>query len=540
MRANLLPYRDFLRLGLLGGYIIIAISLGSLAGCGATRGIASTHFEGSTVQVAIPGDASTLNPVISSSDEEFYIEEAIFDGLVKFDADGQLIPDLALAVPSRANDGISSDYKTITYHLRRDVRWQDGLPFTSRDVAFTYRLQTSDRVSSPLRSVYEQIASLDTPSPYTIVVHLRKPSLAAVSQIFVASTGSIVPEHILGHVQDVRRSDFNSSPVGTGPFALSSWKRGDELDLIANERYFGGRPHFRELRLRIVPDPLTRAQLVRAGIVDLAGVELSAVAWLKSSRGIRVVQRRSTNVFYLDLNLHRPPLDNRQVREALSAAIDLRRSSLMFGGRERPAYSLMPPAAGVPRCARDFDPNRLLNHAGWRTARGVRERAGARLGIQITYGSGPMMEAVALELRQAWRAIGVETTLRPLPAELVYGDRGLLARGRYDVAIDGMGIAMPGDIASIIATQSAPPGGFNDTRYANPNVDRWLAMASETNDARRRTWLYAKVQGALCHDEPVVPLFWGTHIDAFNARLHGFASEPIASDLWNVATWSLR
>lgn len=500
--------------------------LATLTACGNARDVTGAGFEHAVVRVAIPRDPATLNPLISETNDELSIEAAVFDGLLKFDAKGQLVPDLATAVPSRANGGITADLKTITYHLRRGVAWQDGSPFTSGDVAFTYRMFVSDRVASPLRSSYVQVASLDTPSPYTVVAHLRKPSFGVISQIFVAGSGFIVPEHILRGVNDIRRSSFNASPVGTGPFAVTRWDRGDDIHLVANDRYFEGRPRVQGLLLRIVPDPVTRAQLATTGAVELASVDQSEVSSLKAVPGIRVVRTLARSVFYLDLNTRRSPLDKRALRRALAAAVDRPRLASILGGGVQAANSLMP---GDRRCTKVAGP-----------AEAIRSRGGGPLSVQLTYASGPKMEHLALVLRQAWKSIGVEATLRPLPFALLYGEGGAVAAGRYDVAIDGFGVADPGGIAPLVASESIPPKGFNFSRYADPDVDRWLVMADGTDDERKRARLYAHVQDALCRDVPVIPLFWDTHTYALNTRLHGFAPGPISSDFWNVASWSLQ
>ena len=228
----------------------------------------------------------------------------------------------------------------------------------------------SDRVASPLRSSYVQVASLDTPSPYTVVAHLRKPSFGVISQIFVAGSGFIVPEHILRGVNDIRRSSFNASPVGTGPFAVTRWDRGDDIHLVANDRYFEGRPRVQGLLLRIVPDPVTRAQLATTGAVELASVDQSEVSSLKAVPGIRVVRTLARSVFYLDLNTRRSPLDKRALRRALAAAVDRPRLASILGGGVQAANSLMP---GDRRCTKVAGP-----------AEAIRSRGGGPLLVQLT------------------------------------------------------------------------------------------------------------------------------------------------------------
>lgn len=513
--------------------LVLVLIAGALSACGSARH--RDGFAGGRVRIAIPRDPSSLNPLISQTNDEFYVEEAIFDGLLKHDANGRLVPDLAVEVPTRANGGISADLKTITYRLRRNAAWQDGAPFTAADVAFTYRREMDDRVSSPLRSIYEQIAALQTPSPYTVVVRLRHASIAALGQIFVAGTGFIVPEHVLRGVADIRRSTFNAQPVGTGPFAVLSWKRGDYIDLAANPRYFGGAPRIRALRLLIEPNVATRVAQLKTGAIDEAPVSRNASWLLAGSRQIRILDGHSTNLFYLDLNARKAPLDSRDVRQGLAGALNPSQLAKELAGAGVPASSLFPAApAGDAKeemgsCKRD----RI------RAVSALRRR-GSPLHIDVYYIAGPMLEGVALQLQQSLKRVGVDAALRAFPFGVLYGDRGLVVRGEYDVAIDGLGVADASDVMQIIGSRSAPPAGFNYTGYANRRVDRLMEAADTTYDPRARAALYAAVDGALCRDVPVIPLFWETYVDAVNVHLKGFAAEPMVSDLWNVDSWSLE
>lgn len=515
------------------------VTLVMLAGCGSAA-------RPGTVTVAIGYEPATLDPSVSSAAIEFYVEEAVFDGLLKVNSSGKLVPDLALEVPSLRNGGISKDLRTITYHLRRDVLWQDGVRFTAADVLFTYKSLISGQVASPQRSLYEEIASVQTPSPYTVVVHLRKPSAAAAGEFFVG--GVIIPKHVLLRISDIRRSAFNSHPVGTGPFAVRTWRRGDYIDLVANDRYFAGKPHIQNLRISIVPASTTRAALLRAGALDVATLKATDLSPLRGSSGIRLLESRSSDIYYLEINTRRAPLDDRRVRQALAYAVNRTELTKPFAGMASPAYSLLPPGSYAATeqtapCTGDHDSiaNRLLARSGWSMRKnGGRERGAQRLAVTIVYDPGPVMGGMALQLQQAWKKIGVQTTLRPLPYGLLYGDRGLVTTGRYDVSVEEFDINAPGDLVRIAGSSSLPPAGFNYPRYVNANVDRWLNDADATGDEAARSQLYGRVDRALCRDVPFIPLVWQKYVIAVNRRVQGFAAEPEDSDLWNVASWSLK
>lgn len=473
------------------------------------------------MRVALGGDPSTLNPVISTTNYDFYVEEAVFDGLLKVDSSGALIPDLATQVPSRQNGGLSPDLKTIIYHLRRDVRWQDGKPFTAADVAFTYHLYIDDRVASPFHSLYAQIASLDTPSPYEVVVHLRKPSHALLGEVFAGP--GIVPAHILAHVPDVRRSNFNTQPVGTGPYAVRAWKHGDRIELSANDRYFAGAPRIRNLDILFVPDKATRATLLRTGAVDVATIAFNSVRILNGARNLRLFSGPTKTLYYVDLNLHRGPAQSRDARQALAYATD--RSPLARALLVQPEDRLLPVRARG--CGMNLNKARAL-------------LAGRHVHLQLTYAATSFWETMALQLQESWRRAGVDVTLRRLPFGAVFGDGGAVVTGRYDAAIDGLSFGDPSEAADIVGSAARPPNGFNYTGYANASLDRQLAAADASSQGSVRDRLYGAAQTALCRDVPLIPLGWDTYRLGVSKQLQGVAPEPIVSDLWNVADWSFR
>jgi peptide/nickel transport system substrate-binding protein len=521
--------------------LVAVATLVVLIGAGADR----------PLRVGLPLQPATLDPMVSSQYIENYIEEAIFDGLTIIDDRGALRPDLATAVPTKGNGGISADGKTISYHLRRNVLWQDGVPFTARDVAFTFAKMRDPRVPFALASWYSIVKSVSTPDPYTVVVHLNAPSADATSELFVnGEYGMIVPEHVLRGTTDFQRDSFGGAPVGTGPYRVERWERGAVLELRANPGYFRGAPHIDRIRIRFVGDQNTLAVQKRTGELDfVANLPLSQIATLRASPTL-VVRRVPT--YYLDyivVNTRLAPFDDVRVRQALSLAID--RGTLArdtFFGAATVADGMVPPwsryAAAVPGAARpDAAAARaLLDAAGWRTgADGVRRKDGVALAFPMTTVAGQaVLLNAAVELQAGWRAIGVDAELRPLQTTVLFGPDGVLRNGTFALAFVNYGELPWPDLTDNVSSTALPPRGANYARFTDRDVDRWLRESRAADSVEARRAIVARLEARLRERVPLIPVVWESFLYAWNADLRGVRPETVNSDFWNVADWRWR
>jgi peptide/nickel transport system substrate-binding protein len=217
----------------------LAVALVAAASSGGT----SAPADPTVLRIGMTSEPNSLSPLFALSDYEELVDRLIFDVLVGLDANGELVPRLARAVPSLANGGIAKDGRTITYHLRRNVRWHDGEPFTSRDVAFSFAaiMNPANNVSN--RRGYDQIAKVETPDPYTVVFRLKRPYAPALTTLFSdGAPNPILPEHLLGRAANLNRSPFNGAPIGTGPYKFLRWDHGQSIELVANDAYYLGKP----------------------------------------------------------------------------------------------------------------------------------------------------------------------------------------------------------------------------------------------------------------------------------------------------------
>src|ERR1022692_1693721 len=215
----------------------------------------STTIPG-TLRYSVNGVGS-LSPLTQTNTNEVILDMFIYGWFFYVDDKGRFVPDLATEVPSYANGGISRDGRTLTYHLRRGVRWQDGAPFTSHDAAFTVSAIMNPRINIFSRTGWDDIASVETPDAYTVRFRLKRAYAPALATFFVPYQHSgypMLPAHLLERYPDLNQVAFNGAPIGTGPFKVVRWVRGDRIELEANPLYWRGPPKLKRIVVKIIPD----------------------------------------------------------------------------------------------------------------------------------------------------------------------------------------------------------------------------------------------------------------------------------------------
>jgi len=462
-------------------------------------------------------DIDSLNPLLTT---EILVTDlsALTQGfLVLPNVAGTLVPSLAVTVPTQANHLISTDGKTIVYKLRHGAVWHDGRPFTSADVAFSVATILDPRFNVADRLGFDDIASVATPDPYTVVVHLKAPYAPFVSLFLTPHVGSgILPAHLL-RGQDLNHAAYNGLPVGLGPFRYVRWSRGNDVELAAFDRWWGGRPALRRIVYRVIPDATAAINQLRTHELDgFARIPNEEYASAKAVVGTRTLDFPTTSFDHIDFNLQRPILADRRVREALAHAID-RPTILQKIDRGSGALScsVVPPSswaydAHTPCISYDLAAaNRLLDEAGWKPGRsGIREKNGRalRLTLVSTVGNLTRLEAAVL-MQSAFAKIGVDLAYRRYPAnELFAHPDGILASGKFDLALYQWYWGIDPDVSDLYSCAAVAPRGQNESRYCNADVERLLHDALLHYDRARRRADYVRIQNILAHDLPSVTL----------------------------------
>lgn len=231
-----------------------------LAACGNQPATSqNTPKAGGTLIVALADDSGPFNPVVTTGFFTHFITDQIFNGLVGLDDQLNPIPELA------ASWEISEGGKVYIFHLRSGVLWQDGQPFTSADVKFTFEQGLLKYHSRTKAGIGPALASIDTPDPLTVVFRFKQAYGSLLQRLNVVEA-SIIPQHIY-EGKDLLKDSI--TPIGTGPFKFVDFVKGDHITLERNPHYFrAGFPYLNTIIFRTISQPEAAAQALEQEMVD--------------------------------------------------------------------------------------------------------------------------------------------------------------------------------------------------------------------------------------------------------------------------------
>jgi peptide/nickel transport system substrate-binding protein len=495
----------------------------------------------------------SLNPLISGQAATTDVAQFLFSGLIRFDDRGEMIPDAATEVPTQRNGGISRDGKTITYHLRPDVRFSDGHPLTADDVVFTWQQDMNARNNVPYHFPYDQAESVVAKDPHTVVVRLRAPSAPFVSNFFRCGTqGAILPKHLLAGKPDLNTDPYNMKPVGSGPYMIERYDVNATLEMVPNPHWFGGKPGLKRVTLRVIPSENTLLVSLKTHEIDFYfSAPEQQYRELRALPGVTVSALPSSQFEMVVFDAGRAPLSDLRVRRATAMGIDWKALArtvyldvdLTDWGDMFPrswAYTAQPdPTPYDPAKARA-----LLDAAGWKPGRdGIRVKDGKRLDLEMATVTGVITRQNAeVVIQQQLRAVGIDMHVHNAPANMLFaplGAGGLLASAKFDLAIYAWTKNPDPDDSQTAGPQYLPPHGANYSRVVDRALGELQRRAAATYDRGERKRLYAQVERRLGEVLPYHTMVWRANVNAWNDDLHGVRPAQGVSDFWNVGSWSL-
>jgi len=503
--------------------------------------VLNTPVTGGIYVSAMSGRPTVLIPMLAGDSASHEIAGQIFNGLVKYDTDLSVIGDLA------ESWDISPDGLEITFHLRKNVRWADGAPFTAEDVLFGYRTIIDEKTPTAYKEDFLQVKSAEAPDPHTFRVRYEKPFAPALT-----SWGNLVvlPKHLL-EGKDITKDPFGRNPVGLGPYRLAGWKEGERIVMEQNPDYFPGRPLIDRLIYRIIPDPATRFLELRAGGIDSMG--LTPIQYTRQTDSPffrRNFQKYRYPVFtytYFGFNLKHPWFKDIRVRKAFAHAIDKGEiiDAVLFG-LGKPATGPYVPDTwpynpDVPRYP--FDPDKarsLLAEAGWRDTDGdgTVDRDGVPFEFQILTNMGnDLRMKTAVVIQQRLKAVGVTARIKALEWSTFINE--FVDKRRFQVVILGWSIGLDPDQYDIWHSSKTGEKEFNFVSYGNPRVDELLERGRRTFDRGERKKAYGEIQRILAEELPYILLYVPDALPIIHARVRNIRPTAIGIS-YNQPEWFVQ
>lgn len=510
---------------------LLLIALGATACTEEHTPPASGDPAGTSLVIAIAQEPASLNPLGGYAENG---AAKIFDGLLEHRANGSLRPALAAEPPRPSSDG-----RSWTVRLRTGVTFSDGTAFDAADVVATYRALLDPAYASPVRQRFEMLTAVRQVDSLNVRFELARP-YAPFPQLLVLG---ILPAEALARAEPVLAS---TPPIGTGPYKLADWQRGQRMVLEANKTYYDGPPAITRVTVEFVGDDDVRAQRMRDSKVDCAALPPTLARMFDGATGLKVVAHSSADVQTVLLPAGNPVTADPAIRLALNYGVD--RKALVDGllaGKGTEASTPVPELLEEfvePSARYTYDVTRaldLLAEAGWQPGQdGIRTKAGVHATFTLLYrGGDTLARDLAGAFAAAARGIGIQ--VNPEAA----GATALTTQAGTDAVLRGTGNAFDPDLSlyALLHTGLSPSG------YTNPTVDATLETGHTAIDPAQRATAYRKLQRAYLSAPGMVELVAPQHIYVIRDNWNGYQQvvDGPGADLtwgawWNLGKWVPR
>jgi peptide/nickel transport system substrate-binding protein len=491
-----------------------------------------------------------------------------------YDADWQLICMLCtelptiengLAVIEKQDDG--SDGIALTYTIRPDATWGDGMPVTTADVQFTYEVGSHPESGISNAELYRRITALDAVDAKTFVMHVDRVTF----EYNAINDFRLLPAHLERPVFEEdpagyrSRTRFDTEPGNPGlyfgPYRITEVSSGAFVVLEPNPTWWGEAPFFRRIVVKVIENTAALEANLLSGGIDMIAGELGltidqALAFEKRHGArFRIEYEQGLVYEHIDFNLDNPILADQRVRKALIMGLDREAmSQQLFEGRQPVAHTSVNPldwvySDAVPQYREDLAAaGALLDEAGWDQLRGgVRHNAeGEPLSLELMSTAGNRTrELVEQVLQSQWRRLGIDVRIRNEPARVFFGET--TSKRRFSAMAMFAWISSPENVprttlhSEEVPTEANGWAGQNFTGYRNPEMDELIDAIEIELDAGKREAMWHRLQEIYAEDLPALPLYFRANPHIWPLWLEGVTptGHQNASTLW-VEHWRAK
>jgi peptide/nickel transport system substrate-binding protein len=502
-----------------------------------------------TIIVGLTNPSGAFTPYFTQSGYDGNVTSVLYTPLVMIDPKGLPLPGLA------EKWEISEDQLTYTFHLRKDLKFSDGSPMTTEDVAFTWTLNhdknydgVNDVVETKIKGgqAYKEgkatsIEGIKIIDPLTISVTLENVNATALTVL----GGEILSKAYYGKDYKFGELDYmknlHAKPVSNGPYKLDKFIPGQEVRFVANEHYYLGKPKTENFIYKTTEgDPW---QFIETGDTDYASFSATTdnIEKLKKLGFLNMVPTTASNYAFNQFNLEKEHLQDKRVRQALTYGlnreliyVDSRQGAAMLSNIPSAPLSWSYTEEGINKYP--YDPEKakqLLEEAGWKVGSdGIREKDGKKLKIHYLGSKSKNTDIFIGVARENYAAIGVQFEPEQFPDFNTLSAK--VDKGDFDMASFS---------TTIIQDPSHGVKRFikGETKgYNNPKIDELYAKGLATNDIEERKKVYHEMYKIL-NDE--LPLMFASHsknVIAYNGRIDGIELNPLAGISHSLSKWELK
>lgn len=505
----------------------------------ATLSLPEVQEPGDSLVESEIGDARVLIPFLADDSASSDICALVFDGLLKYDRDLNLVGDLAESWE------VSPDKLTIMFHLRPGVRWHDGRPFTARDVKFTFDSILDPGNACPYVGSYQDIEEIAVIDPLTVSFHYKQPYSPALHKLGIG----LIPEHILEGV-NIRESDFKRNPTGTGPFVFREWRTDQYVILEANPDYHEGRPKIDRYVIRVIPDQAVQyLELITGGVDAVEQLTYYQYKFRSETeafkRTCRKYEYQSGRYTYIGYNLLDPLFRDARVRRALGMAINKKRiiegvtlglAKPVTGPFWKGTWAYNDRVKDLPH-----DPGQareLLRECGWEDRDGdgiLEDKEGRPFKFKLITNQGnKSREDIATIVQRQWDEIGIKVDVQVIAWPTFIGE--FVDKKKFQAVVLGWTGVVDPDCYNVWHSDSSRPGGLNFISYKNEEVDELILRGRRTFDEKERQTIYHRIHDLIARDQPYTFLYSPYCLIGVNRRFRGIEPAP-AGIGWNLIKW---
>lgn len=495
-----------------------------------------------TLVIGIDAPEEVFNPLYAESAYDKYVTETVFSGLLDVDSTGMPVESLA------EKYSVSDDGLTYKFTLRDGLKFSDGSPLTTEDVAFTYTIACDASYDGPLDFVnatklkgskeYKEgkattVEGIKIIDDKNIEFTLEEPNADAIYDYTLSATTGILPKAYYG--KDYKQGNldyiksFHKTPLGSGQYKLVKTLAGQEIDLVANENFYLGTPKIQNIIYKVTTEE-TRMQMLQSGQIDMDMVTVNEdnVTALKDAKFIDLHIFPTNGYGYIGLNFKDPKFQDQKVRQALAYGLNRKEvvDAVYSGGfadvinvpQSKVSWSYY---KGDNDYAYDKDKAiELLEEAGWKVGSdGIREKDGVKLEIKFTASTpNPVNEALIPVAQANYKEIGIKFEAEQMDFNAV---REKVTNGSAEMFFMAWGLTPAVDNTGVFGTD----GAQNKTAYSNAKVDELLAKGLKENDIEKRKEIYKELYQVINEDLPYIFLYQRKDMWAVNARVKGFEDQ---------------